>query len=83
MVPRRSLLVMLSLAVLSGLVFPQFALAQQPLHKLGLGGGQAMDGALPFEQVDPLSGNLVVTATDLVLPGNAGFDPLSLPRPRP
>jgi hypothetical protein len=33
-----------------------------------------MDGALPFEQVDPLSGNLVVTATDLVLPGNAGFD---------
>jgi YD repeat-containing protein len=33
-----------------------------------------MDGALPFEHVNPLSGNLVVTATDLVLPGNAGFD---------
>lgn len=33
-----------------------------------------MDGALPFEQVDPFSGNLVVTATDLVLPENAGLD---------
>jgi YD repeat-containing protein len=50
------------------------ALAQHPIHKQGLGGGQAMDGALPFEQVDPLSGNLVVSATDLVLPGNAGLD---------
>jgi hypothetical protein len=43
--------------------------AQHPVHRQGLGGGQAMDGALPFEQVDPLSGNLVVTATDLVLRG--------------
>jgi YD repeat-containing protein len=33
-----------------------------------------MDGALPFEEVNPLSGNLVITTTDLVLPGNAGFD---------
>ena len=49
------------------------AQAQAPLHRQGLG-GQLMDGVLPFEQVDPLSGNLVVTATDLVLPGNAGFD---------
>jgi hypothetical protein len=29
---------------------------------------------LPYEHVDPLTGNLLLTFTDLVLPGNAGFD---------
>jgi len=29
---------------------------------------------LPFEHIDPLTGNLILTFTDLVLPGNAGFD---------
>jgi Domain of unknown function (DUF6531) len=29
---------------------------------------------LPFEHIDPLTGNLLLTFTDLVLPGNAGFD---------
>ncbi len=29
---------------------------------------------LPFEHVDPLTGNLLLTFTDLELPGNAGFD---------
>jgi hypothetical protein len=29
---------------------------------------------LPFEHFDPLTGNLVLTFTDVVLPGNAGFD---------
>src|SRR5262245_35685285 len=29
---------------------------------------------LPFEHIDPMSGNLLLTFTDLVLPGNAGFD---------
>ncbi|MGH9463692.1 MAG: discoidin domain-containing protein [Vicinamibacteria bacterium] len=29
---------------------------------------------LPYEHIDPLSGNLLLTFTDLVLPGNAGFD---------
>jgi YD repeat-containing protein len=29
---------------------------------------------LPFEAVDTMGGNLVLTFTDLVLPGNAGFD---------
>src|SRR5262245_21071439 len=29
---------------------------------------------LPFEHVDPMTGNLLLTFTDLVLPGNAGFD---------
>ena len=29
---------------------------------------------LPFENVDTTSGNLVLTFTDFILPGNAGFD---------
>ncbi len=29
---------------------------------------------LPFEHIDPMTGNVVLTFTDLVLPGNAGFD---------
>jgi YD repeat-containing protein len=64
----------LPLAVALILSTVSLASAQHPIHKQGLAGGQVMDGGLPFEQVDPLSGNLVVSATDLVLPGNAGFD---------
>ncbi len=29
---------------------------------------------LPMEHIDPMTGNLILTFTDLVLPGNAGFD---------
>jgi hypothetical protein len=29
---------------------------------------------LPYEHIDPMTGNLLLTFTDLVLPGNAGFD---------
>jgi hypothetical protein len=29
---------------------------------------------LPIEHIDPMTGNLILTFTDLVLPGNAGFD---------
>ena len=29
---------------------------------------------LPYEHVDPMTGNLLLTFTDLVLPGNDGFD---------
>jgi hypothetical protein len=29
---------------------------------------------LPYEHIDPLTGNLLLTFTDLVLPGDAGFD---------
>ncbi len=29
---------------------------------------------LPFEHIDPLTGNVLLTFTDLVLPSNAGFD---------
>ena len=29
---------------------------------------------LPFEHIDPMTGSVLLTFTDLVLPGNAGFD---------
>jgi len=29
---------------------------------------------LPYEHIDPMTGNLLLTFTDLVLPGNAGLD---------
>ncbi len=29
---------------------------------------------LPFEHIDPMTGNLLLTYTDLELPGNAGFN---------
>ncbi len=29
---------------------------------------------LPFESADPMTGNVILSFTDLVLPGNAGFD---------
>ena len=31
-------------------------------------------GQTPVEHVDPVTGNVLLTFTDLVLPGNAGFD---------
>jgi hypothetical protein len=43
----------------------------------GIAGSQpnrAYASQLPFEQIDPLSGNLMLQFTDLVLPGNAGRD---------
>src|SRR6185312_7350014 len=50
------------------------ALAQSPFQHQGLDTLHPPDSALPNEQVDPASGTLTVVATDLVLPGNAGFN---------
>lgn len=36
--------------------------------------GRPTASQLPFEHVDPLTGNLLLVFTDLSLPGNAGFD---------
>ena len=36
--------------------------------------GRDTFSALPFEHVDAVSGNLILTFTDFVLPGNAGFE---------
>src|SRR5580765_2410736 len=50
------------------------AYAQGPFKHQGLDILHPPDSALPNEQVDPASGTLTVVATDLVLPGNAGFN---------
>ncbi|HEY3884697.1 MAG TPA: DUF6531 domain-containing protein, partial [Vicinamibacterales bacterium] len=55
------------------------AAAQTPFFHPGLDRLHLPDSALPNEQVDPASGTLTVIATDLVLPGNAGFN-LSIQR---
>ena len=48
--------------------------AETRLDRHGVGSGQAVHPGLPNEYVDPLSGNLVLVQTDLVLPGNNGMD---------
>src|SRR6266571_4416883 len=50
------------------------AWAQTPFTHQGLDLLHPPNSALPNEQVDPASGTLTVIATDLVLPGNAGFN---------
>jgi hypothetical protein len=40
---------------------------------IGLHPKQAYFGQLPFESIDMVNGNLILTFTDLVLPGDAGM----------
>ena len=40
----------------------------------GFGPNRELVSQLPFEHVDPMTGNLLLTFTDLELPGNGGFD---------
>ena len=49
--------------------------AQDPTFDAkGFQKGRDTFSQLPFEHVDALTGNLILTFTDFVLPGNAGFD---------
>jgi YD repeat-containing protein len=50
------------------------AAAQTPFTHRGIDPLHPGSSHLPIEQVDPASGNLTIVATDLVLPGNGGFD---------
>lgn len=50
------------------------AAGQGPLGASGFSAVRTMHSAAPFEHVDPFSGNLLLTFTDLELPGNAGLD---------
>jgi YD repeat-containing protein len=51
------------------------ASAQDPVFDAkGFDSQRGTFSQLPFEHIDPLTGNLILTFTDLVLPGNAGFD---------
>lgn len=48
--------------------------AQTPFRHSGADGTHSTFSPLPNEHIDPASGALTLVATDLVLPGNAGFD---------
>jgi YD repeat-containing protein len=50
------------------------ARAQTPFAHGGLDAQHPGSSVLPNEQVDPASGALTIVSTDLVLPGNAGFN---------
>jgi hypothetical protein len=48
--------------------------AFSPFIQAGFIAGRDLHTVFPYEHVDPASGGLVLVQTDLVLPGNAGFD---------
>ena len=48
--------------------------AETPLSATGFSSTRSTHSIAPFEHVDPFSGNLLLTFTDLVLPGNAGLN---------
>ncbi len=70
----------LSLLPLIVFIGPSSVFSQQqfdPLEQFNANGfDQNRDyfSGLPAEHIDPMTGNLILTFTDLVLPGNAGFD---------
>ena len=47
--------------------------AQGPLGASGFSALRTTHSVVPYEHVDPFSGNLLLTFTDIELPGNAGF----------
>jgi YD repeat-containing protein len=62
---------------LLGVVPPAFA--QTVFDQNGFGANHDSYTVLPYEYVDPLSGNLILVVNDLTLPGNAGMN-LSIQR---
>lgn len=51
------------------------ASAQDPVFDArGFDPHRSFFNQVPFEHIDPLTGNVLLTFVDLVLPGNAGFD---------
>jgi hypothetical protein len=54
---------------------PTGLLAADPVYDArGFDPNRAFFSQLPYEHIDPFTGNLLLTFTDLVLPGDAGFD---------
>jgi CSLREA domain-containing protein len=58
----------------TGLILAAQAAPAQVFNERGFKPNRDFFSQLPFEHIDPLTGNLLLTFTDLVLPGNAGFD---------
>src|SRR5262245_4111692 len=68
---RRALLSM----VVCTLSLAGIASAQDPVYDVsGAQRGRAYNSWLPFENIDTVTGNLMLSFTDLSLPGDAGFD---------
>ena len=51
-----------------------FAWAVNPVDERGAQPGRELASELPFEHIDPHTGNLLLTFADLTIPGNAGFE---------
>ena len=66
--------VSLSALLVLGLTFAGSSWADEVFDAWGFVQNRDFFSQLPYEHIDPLSGNLLLTFTDLVLPGNAGFD---------
>jgi hypothetical protein len=67
------LLALLFVAGTSDLVVPTEAGAQNLFGDSGFSSSHSSYSSVPYEHVDPLSGNLIVVVNDLSLPGNAGL----------
>ena len=76
-VRRRGLVAVAVVVVMAGVGVAAPLTAQEAPHPLELTGFQPGRGylsLLPWEAIDVFSGSVVLTAVDLVLPGNAGLD---------
>jgi len=62
------------LTVVSFIAAAGAAHGQTVFDQNGFGTNHGTYSVLPYEHIDPLSGNLMLVVTDLALPGNAGLD---------
>src|SRR6185436_14824463 len=53
---------------------PSVAFATDPYDQSGAPYGRGFFAPLPFERIDTVTGNVFLSFTDLVLPGNAGLN---------
>jgi YD repeat-containing protein len=75
-IPRYFLASLTSLlfACMAELALPATASPQNLFGDSGFSPSHGSYSSVPYEHVDPLSGNLIVVVNDLSLPGNAGLD---------
>jgi uncharacterized repeat protein (TIGR01451 family) len=71
---RKSLVELLFVIMLTSGVVPLSRAGDEVFDARGMNPNRPFFSQLPYEQIDPLNGNLLLLFTDLSLPGNAGFD---------
>ena len=74
MIGRRSVLLFVCLAMMLSVPVAGRQEATPSFEPLALQPQRAYFSQFPFESIDMVNGNLILTFTDLVLPGNAGMD---------